>query len=47
MNFPSPEEFAAFMRKTGMSEVKIYPLTFGITCLYVGKKQEEIDLKAS
>jgi demethylmenaquinone methyltransferase/2-methoxy-6-polyprenyl-1,4-benzoquinol methylase len=47
MNFPSPEEFAAFMRETGMSEVKIYPLTFGITCLYVGKKQEETDLKAS
>jgi len=38
MNFPSPEEFAAFMRETGISEVKIYPLTFGITCLYVGKK---------
>jgi demethylmenaquinone methyltransferase / 2-methoxy-6-polyprenyl-1,4-benzoquinol methylase len=47
MNFPSPEEFAAFMQKTGMSEVKIYPLTFGITCLYVGKKPEETDLKAS
>jgi len=47
MNFPSPEEFAAFMRKTGMSEVKIYPLTFGITCLYIGKKQEETNLKAS
>jgi demethylmenaquinone methyltransferase/2-methoxy-6-polyprenyl-1,4-benzoquinol methylase len=38
MNFPSSEEFAAFMRETGMSEVKIYPLTFGVTCLYVGKK---------
>ncbi|MCX5848344.1 MAG: bifunctional demethylmenaquinone methyltransferase/2-methoxy-6-polyprenyl-1,4-benzoquinol methylase UbiE [Deltaproteobacteria bacterium] len=38
MNFPSPEEFATFMRETGVSEVKIYPLTFGITCLYVGKK---------
>ena len=38
MNFPSPEEFAAFMRETGISEVKIYPLTFGITCLYVGEK---------
>jgi demethylmenaquinone methyltransferase/2-methoxy-6-polyprenyl-1,4-benzoquinol methylase len=47
MNFPSPEEFAAFMRETGMSEVKIYPLTFGITCLYIGKKPEETDLKAS
>ncbi|MGP8153214.1 MAG: bifunctional demethylmenaquinone methyltransferase/2-methoxy-6-polyprenyl-1,4-benzoquinol methylase UbiE [Smithella sp.] len=38
MNFPSPEEFAAFMRETGMSEVKIYPRTFGIACLYIGKK---------
>ena len=38
MNFPSPEEFAAIMRETGMSEVKIYPRTFGIACLYVGKK---------
>ena len=38
MNFPSPEEFAAFMRETGISEVKIYPRTFGIACLYVGKK---------
>ncbi len=38
MNFPSPEEFAAFMQETGMSGVKIYPLTFGITSLYVGKK---------
>jgi demethylmenaquinone methyltransferase/2-methoxy-6-polyprenyl-1,4-benzoquinol methylase len=41
MNFPSPEEFAAFMRVTGMNEVKIYPRTFGITCLYVGKKYEK------
>jgi len=38
MNFPSPEEFAAFMQDAGISDVKIYPLTFGITCLYVGKK---------
>jgi demethylmenaquinone methyltransferase / 2-methoxy-6-polyprenyl-1,4-benzoquinol methylase len=38
MNFPTPEEFAAFMRETGISDVKIYPLTFGIACLYVGKK---------
>jgi demethylmenaquinone methyltransferase/2-methoxy-6-polyprenyl-1,4-benzoquinol methylase len=38
MNFPSPEEFAAIMQETGISEVKIYPLTFGIACLYVGKK---------
>ena len=38
MNFPSPDAFAKIMQDTGMSEVKIYPLTFGITCLYVGKK---------
>lgn len=38
MNFPPPEEFAAFMSETGISEVKIYPHTFGITCLYVGEK---------
>jgi demethylmenaquinone methyltransferase/2-methoxy-6-polyprenyl-1,4-benzoquinol methylase len=42
MNFPSPNSFAKIMRDTGMSEVKIYPLTFGITCLYVGKKPEEM-----
>jgi len=38
MNFPSPEEFAAFMRETGISEVEIFPRTFGIACLYIGKK---------
>jgi len=38
MNFPTPEEFAAFMREKGVSEVKIYPRTFGIACLYVGEK---------
>jgi demethylmenaquinone methyltransferase/2-methoxy-6-polyprenyl-1,4-benzoquinol methylase len=38
MNFPSPEEFAAIMQDAGISEIKIYPLTFGITCLYVGEK---------
>jgi demethylmenaquinone methyltransferase/2-methoxy-6-polyprenyl-1,4-benzoquinol methylase len=38
MNFPTPEEFAAFMQDAGISDVKIYRLTFGITCLYIGKK---------
>ena len=38
MNFPAPEAFAAFMKDKGISDVKIYPLTFGITCLYAGKK---------
>ena len=41
MNFPSPDAFAKIMQDTGMSEAKIYPLTFGITCLYIGKKPEE------
>jgi demethylmenaquinone methyltransferase/2-methoxy-6-polyprenyl-1,4-benzoquinol methylase len=40
MNFPSPEVFAKIMQDTGMAEVEIYPLTFGITYLYVGKKSE-------
>jgi demethylmenaquinone methyltransferase/2-methoxy-6-polyprenyl-1,4-benzoquinol methylase len=41
MNFPSPKEFAKFMQDNGMAEVKIYPRTFGVTCLYIGKKPEE------
>lgn len=40
MNFPSPEEFAAMMQENGISSVKIYRLTFGITCLYVGQKTD-------
>jgi demethylmenaquinone methyltransferase / 2-methoxy-6-polyprenyl-1,4-benzoquinol methylase len=43
MNFPSPDAFAKIMQDTGMSEAKIYPLTFGITYLYIGKKPEETD----
>jgi len=39
MNFPPPGEFAAFMQEAGISDVKIYPLTFGITCLYAGRKK--------
>jgi demethylmenaquinone methyltransferase/2-methoxy-6-polyprenyl-1,4-benzoquinol methylase len=38
MNFPTPTEFAALMGDAGVSEVEIYPRTFGIACLYVGKK---------
>lgn len=41
MNFPSSSEFAAFMEKTGMLDVKRYPRTFGVACLYIGKKPEE------
>lgn len=39
MNFPTPEEFSAFMQEAGIADVKIYRLTFGVTCLYVGKKK--------
>jgi len=42
MNFPTPEEFAAVMQEHGISDVKIYRLTFGIACLYVGKRSEKI-----
>jgi len=38
MNFPTPEEFAGIMQENGISSVKIYRLTFGIACLYVGQK---------
>ncbi len=41
MNFPTPEEFAKIMEETGMTEVKKYPLTFGITWLHIGKKPEQ------
>ncbi|HON58080.1 MAG TPA: ubiquinone/menaquinone biosynthesis methyltransferase [Smithella sp.] len=38
MNFPAPSEFAAFLKETGIDNVQIYPLTLGMTCLFVGKK---------
>lgn len=40
MNFPSPAEFAGSLERLGLREVSIYPLTFGITCLYIGLKPE-------
>lgn len=38
MNFPSPEEFASFMGEVGIADIQIYRRTFGVVCLYVGKK---------
>ncbi|MCX5811208.1 MAG: bifunctional demethylmenaquinone methyltransferase/2-methoxy-6-polyprenyl-1,4-benzoquinol methylase UbiE [Proteobacteria bacterium] len=38
MNFPSPERFAGLMGEAGLTEVKKYKLTFGITYLYTGIK---------
>jgi demethylmenaquinone methyltransferase/2-methoxy-6-polyprenyl-1,4-benzoquinol methylase len=38
MNFPSPEDFAGFMSEGGLKKVEKFPLTLGITHLYVGIK---------
>jgi demethylmenaquinone methyltransferase / 2-methoxy-6-polyprenyl-1,4-benzoquinol methylase len=40
MNFPTPAAFAWLMEDAGMKNVKKYPLTFGITWLYIGEKAE-------
>jgi len=38
MNFPSPENFAGLMSEAGIKNVEKFPLTLGITHLYVGIK---------
>jgi demethylmenaquinone methyltransferase/2-methoxy-6-polyprenyl-1,4-benzoquinol methylase len=38
MNFPTPEAFAGLMQDVGMTNVKKYPLTWGITYLHIGEK---------
>jgi demethylmenaquinone methyltransferase/2-methoxy-6-polyprenyl-1,4-benzoquinol methylase len=38
--FPAGETFAALMRRAGLSNVVIVPLTFGIATLYVGTKKQ-------
>ena len=40
MNFPPPAEFAGSLEGLGLKEVAAHPLTFGITCLYIGLKPE-------
>ena len=37
-NFPSPDQFCALMAQAGLCEIKKYPLTFGITYLFLGVK---------
>ncbi|MFH1638782.1 MAG: bifunctional demethylmenaquinone methyltransferase/2-methoxy-6-polyprenyl-1,4-benzoquinol methylase UbiE [Chloroflexota bacterium] len=37
-NFPPPDQFAALMAEAGLTEVKKYPLTLGITYLFSGVK---------
>jgi len=38
MNFPTPTVFVQMMKDAGMKNVKKYPLTFGVTYLFVGEK---------
>jgi demethylmenaquinone methyltransferase/2-methoxy-6-polyprenyl-1,4-benzoquinol methylase len=38
MEFPDGEELAAKLRQHGLTDVKWYPMTFGIATLYVGVK---------
>ncbi len=38
MNFPEPGAFAEMMQRAGLEQVKVHPLTFGITYLHVGRK---------
>jgi demethylmenaquinone methyltransferase/2-methoxy-6-polyprenyl-1,4-benzoquinol methylase len=38
MEFPDGEALAAKLRQHGLTEVKWYPMTFGIATLYVGRK---------
>lgn len=41
MNFPSPDAFAAMMENAGMTGVRKYPLTLGVTYLHTGTKPGE------
>jgi len=38
LHFPSPDRFGTTMREAGFSDVQNYPLTLGITRLYIGWK---------
>jgi len=38
IHFPSPDNFAQIMKDAGLNEIKYYPLTMGITHLYIGIK---------
>jgi demethylmenaquinone methyltransferase/2-methoxy-6-polyprenyl-1,4-benzoquinol methylase len=37
-HFPTPEGFIGLMHEAGLKKVKIYPLSLGITHLYIGTK---------
>jgi demethylmenaquinone methyltransferase / 2-methoxy-6-polyprenyl-1,4-benzoquinol methylase len=38
LNFPGPDAFSEELRQAGFSEVRAFPLHFGITCLHLGIK---------
>jgi demethylmenaquinone methyltransferase / 2-methoxy-6-polyprenyl-1,4-benzoquinol methylase len=40
MNFPPPAAFAQMMKDAGMTNIKKYPLTFGVTYLHIGEKPQ-------
>ncbi len=42
MEFPDGEALAAKLREHGLTEVRFYPMTFGIATLYVGVKPSEV-----
>lgn len=37
--FPEGENFATILRKTGYTDIKIRPLTFGVVTIYTGSKE--------
>lgn len=39
--FPYGEEFIRIMRLAGFSQAEVYPLTFGVASIYVGRKEKE------
>jgi len=41
LEFPDGEKLAERLRRHGLSDVRWYPLTFGIATLYVGRKYEK------
>jgi len=40
IEFPPPEEFCSLMEKAGLENVRCWPLTFGVTRLFVGYRPE-------
>ena len=45
LHFPSPQDFLRMMEEAGFRDVERYSLTFGITCLYIGSKEDDAIVK--